>query len=155
MGDYATTTELKARFEDDRAVAELTDTAESGTPDETVLNEVIDHAEGDIDSQCAARYLIPLDVASNSKLASMIRSATLDLAQYYLYVRHHSATEDIIRLRDQIFEWLELIRKGEVLLPSPETQPSTTSRDPQIHFGVASTGDDSRRIFTRPLQGAL
>ena len=155
MGNYATTTDLKDRFEDIAAVAHLTDTSDTGTPDEDVLNEVIDHAEMQIDGSCAVRYLIPIQVSGNAGLTAFMKSLTLDIAQFHLYGRHHTVTESITLFHDKAMEWLEKVTKGEVLLPSPDTEASTTSRDPLISFTTTDVGSDSDRIYSRKTQGAL
>lgn len=156
MGNYASQSDLKARFENDTAVAHLTDTADTGTPDTAVLDEVIDHAEGQIDSSCAMRYKVPITVAGNAGLAAMMKSATLDLAVYHLYSRGHKVTDAIQALHDKVLEWLVVVSKGEVMLPSPSTEASTETRNPLIAFGTSDVSDeDSDRIFSRASQGAL
>lgn len=156
MGTYATQAELKARFEDEAAVAHLTDTAESGVPDTAVLDEVIDHAEGQIDSYCAMRFKVPLAVGDHPSLAAMIRSVTLDLAVYHLYSRGHAVTEATVLLHDKAIEWLKEVAAGSVMLPSPDTEASTVAREPRIAFGTSDvTSDDSSRIFSRESQRAL
>lgn len=156
MGNYATTADLKARFEDDAAVAFLTDTADSGTPDNDVLNEVINHAEGQVDAYSAVRFKVPLDVGDNAGLAAMMKSVTLDIAEYHLLARGRNVQEVTTAIHDKAIEWLKEIAAGTVMLPSAETEASTTSRTPLIAFGTANTtSDSSRRIMTRETQGAL
>ena len=156
MGNYATQAELKARFEDDEAVAHLTDTAESGEPDTTVLDEVIDHAEGQVDSYCAMRFKVPLAVGDHASLAAMMRSITLDLAVYHLYSRGHAVTEATVLLHDKAIEWLKEVAAGSVMLPSPDTEPTTVSRTPLLAHGTSDTSSaDSNRVFSRESQGAL
>lgn len=155
MGNYASTTDLKARFEDDASVAYLTDTADSGTPDEDVLNEVIDHAEGQADSYVARRYKVPLIVAGNSVLTAMMKSATLDIAQYHLYGRGRVQPKGITTMYEAAIAWLRDVSKGVIVLPSAGTEPSTTSRDPLTGYGTAGTSDSSLRIFSRATQSAL
>ena len=155
MGDYASQADLKTRFEDDAAVAHLTDTADSGTPDSSVLDEVIDHAEGEIDSYVAVRYLVPVAVANNAGLAAMMKSVTLDMAVYHLYARHHGVSEVVQGLYDKAIEWLKLIAAGEAVLPTPDTEAPTTSQDPVIAWGTADGGTSTSRIFSRATQDGL
>ena len=155
MGNYASTTDLTARFESDADVAHLTDTADSGSPDTDVLNEVIDHAEGQVDSYVTRRYLVPVAVADHTGLAAMMKSVTLDLAQFHLYARGHQQSEPTTALHDKAIEWLRDVSKGVVILPSPDTEPATASREPDAAFGTAGTGDDTSRIFSRDTQNAL
>ncbi len=155
MGVYATNDELKARFLNNAAVAHLTDTADSGVPDEDVLTEVIGHGEGDIDSYAAMKYKVPLAVADHTSLANIAKSKTLDLAVFYLYVRSNKVPDAIQVAFDKVFEWLVLLAKGEVILPTPDTEETTASRSPMIAFGTSDADDDaSERIFNRQTQGA-
>jgi phage gp36-like protein len=155
MGNYATTAELKARFEDDIEVAHLTNTASTGVPDETVLAEVVNHAEGQLDSHIGMRYKIPVDVSSDTVLAAMLKSATLDVAVYHLLARGDVMPQAKIDARKAVVDWLKEIAKGEAILPSAATIDSTQSRDPIVSWGTAGTGDTSNRLFSRATQENL
>src|SRR3989337_3538661 len=87
MGNYASVADLQNRFETNEAVAHLTNTIdETGVPDTAVLNEVIDHAEGFINSFCGNRYKVPVST-TDAGVAAMLKGITLDLAAYFLVAR--------------------------------------------------------------------
>lgn len=153
MPNYTTTTKLKARFEDDDAVAALTDTLGiSGSPDEDVLTEVVHDAEGEIDSYLAVRYLVPVDVASHTVLANRLNSLALDIAVVNLLERGDQVSEAQQRRRDRATAYLEKLSTGELLLPSATTLTTTTTNEPLVAFGTAGDGDNTLRVFTRDTQ---
>lgn len=155
MGVYASNDELKARFENNEAVAHLTGTQESGTPDEAVLTEVLGNAEGDVESYAAVKYAIPLKVGDHTSLANQIKSKVLDLAVWYLSVRAASVTEAIQLAYDNAIAWLEKLATGKVMLATNDTEPTSVSKEPLISIGTSDASDpSSERIFTRPSQSA-
>lgn len=151
MGNYAATTDLDARFDDDAERAALTDNEETGTANDAVSNEVINDSEGEIDAALAMRYFVPVAV-TDTVTAARMKSVTLDLAVWRLHVRQGSVPPAVETQATLVRDWLELVAKGERVLPQPETADSTTSREPSIAFGTAATGASSRRIFTRATQ---
>lgn len=156
MPNYTTTAQLKARFEDDEAVAALTDTLESsGAPDETVLTEVVNDAEGEIDSYLAVRYLVPVDVASHTVLANRMNSLALDIAVVNLLERGDQVSEAQQRRRDRATAYLEKLSAGELLLPSATTLTTTTTNEPLVAYGTAGDGDSSLRLFSRETQDGV
>ena len=156
MPNYTTTTKLKARFEDDEAVAALTDTLDStGAPDEAVLAEVIADAEGEIDSYLAVRYKVPVSVSSDSVLANRLISLTLDIATVNLLERGDQVSEAQQRRRDRATAYLEKLSTGELLLPSAATLTTTETKEPLVAYGTAGTGDDSDRLFSRATQDGV
>ncbi len=151
MGNYGVNADLKARFEDDAELAALTDTEESGAPDEAVLTEVWDDAEGQVDSYAAVLYLVPLDVA-NTVVAARIKSVTADLAAWALLNRGDVVSDAKQRSYEAAIEWLKRLANGEVRIPSPTTASSTTSRETLSNWGTAGATTDSKRLFTRGTQ---
>jgi len=155
MGNYASTTELKARFEDDDEVARLTDSADTGTPDDTVLNEVIDDAESEINSYVAVKHLVPLTVSGNSMLAARMKSVTLNIAVANLLDRSGVIAEPKAASRERSIAWCKDIKSGEAVLPSATTEASTKSREPLVNWGTGGTGTLSKRLFTRATMDGL
>lgn len=151
MGNYGANSDLKARFEDDAELAALTDTEESGTPDEDVLTEVWNDAEGQVDSYAAVLYLVPLDV-TDAVVAARVKSVTADLAAWALLNRGDVVSDAKQRSYEAAIEWLKMLARGEVRIPSPTTASSTTSRDTLSAWGTAGTTTDSKRLFTRATQ---
>ena len=160
MGNYHTNADLKARFADDAQVAQLTGTesAETGVPDEDVLTEVVNGTEGTIDSYMAKRYLVPIAVADHATLAAMMKSRSLDISVYELTKNAGVVPTAIKDAYDAAIAWLKSVSKGEALLPSPDTEPSTESDDPQSGWDIGEVSDaaDKRnRVFTRDSMSAL
>ncbi|KKN19687.1 hypothetical protein LCGC14_0943310 [marine sediment metagenome] len=154
MGNYATTAQLQARFEDTAEVAALTDTADSGTPDSAVLTEVLDGAEGRLDGYIGTQHRIPVDVASDTVLANFMRTVTLDVAEYKLLARHNIVPESKLLAFDAAIQWAKDVGSGDAVLPAAAAQPSTEAIDPTAAHGFA-TGSSSTRRFTRATQGGL
>jgi phage gp36-like protein len=151
VGNYGVNADLKARFEGDAELSALTDTEESGVPDEDVLTEVWDDAEGQVDSYAAVLYLVPLDV-TNAVVAARVKSVTADLAAWALLNRGDVVPDAKQRSYEAAIEWLKMLAKGEVRVPSPTTASTTTSRAPLSDWGTAGTTTDSKRVFTRATQ---
>lgn len=157
MGNYATQADLKGRYEDDREVAEMTLDVESGTPDTDVLDEVIDGAEGEINSYLANRYRVPVDVSGigDAQLTADLKSLTLDIACWRLETRVNKVSESRQAAYDRAVSRLGELAKGTVLLPATAAPSESTSRADVSRYGTAGTGTDSNRLFTRSTQGKL
>jgi phage gp36-like protein len=157
MGDYASTAELETRFEDDAELAYLTDNVAAGEPDDAVLTDVLEAAEGEINSGLAKKYATPVDVSVDSTLAALLKRKTLDLAEVYLHRRGEDASEVKQDQLDQVLEWVDRIAKGERVLVGAVTAASTTSADPRATWTDTSRElpDTSDRIFTRQSGGRL
>lgn len=152
MGNYASTAELEARFDGDAEVASQTDNEDTGTADTTVLNEVIDNAEGEIDSAVGMRYLVPVDT-TDTIVAARMKSITLDLAVWGLHIRGGVAPVPVIEARDAVREWLDLLAEGKRVLPQPATANTTTARETLADWGTAgTTSSSSNRLFSRATQ---
>ena len=155
MGNYASTTELVARFKNVAEVEHLAGKPSTDAAYTAVLNEVIDGAEGDIDSTAAVLYEVPLDVAGDAVMAAYVKSMTLDLAVGSLFDRGRNVPIAIELARTRRMEWLDKLAKGARKLPSSRTEASTVSSDPVSTWGIASDTDDSQRVFSRKTQEAL
>ncbi len=153
MGNYASNTDLKARFEDDAELAALTD-SDDGMADEDVLTEVLEDAEAQVDGYAAKLYLVPLDV-TDTRVAGRLKSVTLDLAVWALLNRGDVVSAAKQRSYEQSLDWLVKLSKGDVQLPQPATPSSTTSRDTVSDWGTAGTTAASNRLFTRATQARL
>lgn len=154
MGNYATNADLKARFESNAAVAFLTDTGSTGTPNESVLTEVIANAEGMVDSYAAKRYAVPIST-SDAVLAGMLKSATLDIATYKLLKRGDLVPQ--VKRDDYAatLEWLKDVAAGRAVMPSAATPASTASDGPTPSEGTAATGTESDRVFSKASMSAI
>jgi len=154
MGNYASNAELQTRFEDVEEVAFLTDTEADtppSTPDQDVLTDVIEGAEGDINSRIGKRYATPVDETVDTELAATLKRRTLDIAEVYLLQRGGVVTEAHQRQLDRAIEWADKVSTGEFVLPGGVTPTSTASRNPVSEWTgsnrtLAST---SPRLWTR------
>ncbi len=152
MGTYISQSELKARFDNDEEVARLTKTDDTtGQPDSTMLDEIIDGVEAEMESYLAMRYEVPVSVtATNIANKNILRKHGLAMCVWEMIGGNQNAHESITALYDQAIAWLKSLAAGEVVLPQPSTAASTVSRD---GIGVVVSGDDdsptSSRLFTR------
>lgn len=158
MGNYASTAELVARFENVVVVEHLTGSPSTDAAYTAVLNEVINGAEGEVDSAAAIKYEVPLDVAGDTVMAAYVKSMTLDLAVASLHDRSRNVPVAIELARTRRMEWLDKLGKGMRQLPSARTETSTVSRDPPANWGTGNTASDdsnSNRVFSRATMGSL
>lgn len=158
MGNYASTTELIARYKTVAEVEHLTGKASTDAAYTAVLNEVINGAEGEIDSAAAVMYEVPLDVAGDTVMAAFVKSMTLDLSVASLHDRSRNVPIAIENARITRREWLDKLATGERRLPSSRTEATTVSRDPSSNWGTGNTAsEDSRsnRVFSRTTMGSL
>lgn len=155
MGNYATASDLTARFLDSEEASFATDSEDTGAVDAAVQNEVINDAEGIIDSHAGMRFKTPVDVSSDTVLAARLKSLTLDLALHSLALRTDRASEILVSRFEAAMEYLDKIANGKLMLPSAATLDSTESRATLIDYGKPGSGDASDRIFTRDTQSGL
>lgn len=158
MGNYASTTELIARFGTVNEVEHLTGKAATDAAYTAVLNEVIGKAEGEVDASVAQKFSVPLDVAGDTVLGNWIKSIVLDLAVAFLQARSRNVSEPVANDRDHVRAWLKELVSGTVQLPSGRTETSTVSRDPPANWGTGNTASDdssSKRVFSRETMGSL
>lgn len=148
MGNYATSTQLIARFEDTAAVAHLTNSTD-GSPVTAVLDEAIANAEGTIDGYLSARYEVPVDVSGDTNLAATLKGAALDISVVYLHGSSDHVSEIKKKLYDDRLAWLKMIAEGKINLPSAAELPSGTTSGSVSSWGCNDADDDSQRIFSR------
>lgn len=155
MANYATTTELQARFNSAEEVALLTHTV--GTPDTTVLTDMLESAEGDINSRIGKRYATPVVVTSNTELTALMKRKTLDLAEFYL-LREGDRVSDLKEKQgESVLVWANKIGDGTFILSGAVTPPSTASRDPLAAWTGSNRDltDVDTRIFSRETMAGL
>lgn len=160
MGNYHTNADLKARFPDDAAVAQLTGTtsAETGVPDEDVLTEIVNGTEGIVDSYINVKWSVPVAVADHTTLAAHMKSMCLDISVYRLMKDGGGVVPTAVKdAYDAAIAWCRDVAAGKVNLPSPDTEASTDSNEPQSVYDIAATGDADKqnRVFTRSTMANL
>ncbi len=148
MADYLTQADVTGRFGED--VSFLTDTESSGVPSATVIAEVIDSAEGKVNSYLAMRFGTPV-VSSDAATTAAVKRLALDLAEAYLRSRKKPVSTDTLDQIARIIEDLKELAAGRAALPGAETPASTASRDPLASWSGSNRtlADDSPRLFTR------
>ena len=144
MGNYLTNAELLTRFRDNAEAAFFTDDATAGVPQDSKLTDIVESAEGVINSALAVKYATPVDVAADTTLAALLKRQTLDLAEAMMIGGRSERLSPVKQLQmDRVLDWLDKIAAGERVLPGAVTPDATTSRDPR-----ATWSDHSRTLLT-------
>jgi len=153
LGNYATITELQARFEDTAAVSHVTDSDDDLTPDTDVLTEELNAAEGLIDSYLGRRHATPIAVSGDTVLAAWMKSVTLDIAVVRLLRRPGQGIvpDEVAESYTEAVDWCKAVASGAAVLPATLTQATTTAMDPLSEWGSAP-GSSSTRVCTRETQ---
>lgn len=121
---YATQQDMIDRFGEEELV-QLTDRAQAGVIDATVLAQALSDANAEIDGYLVGRYTLPLP----SVPIALTRIAC-DLARYYLY--DNRATEQVTTRAEEVRAFLMSIAQGKVSLGLDTlSKPATASDGPQ------------------------
>lgn len=105
---YATAQDLIDRFGSTELI-ELTDRANTGAIDATVLGRALADADAEINGYLASRYTLPL-----ASVPPVLVAKASDMARYYLYdVR---VTEAVKARYDDAVKYLQSLAKGLVSL---------------------------------------
>jgi phage gp36-like protein len=153
MGNYATSADFIARFDDEDTVAHLTGTPETG-PDLDRINEWLQSSESELDSYIVRRHDVPVDVSLSLGLAQVMKGMTLDMAVWKAL--GDRASEKATAAWKNAIAWAEKVAKGVIELPAAVTLASTQARDPIHAWGTgADVSSSSTRKFTRDSQAGL
>lgn len=114
---YASISDLEERL-GSAVYVQLTDDVGTGSPDEDTAAEALDGAEGEVNSYLGRRYAVPVDVSDEPSLAAVLKSITLDLAEYRLHARRLIVPEDVRLKRKAAVQWLDRVARAQVVLPS-------------------------------------
>lgn len=160
MGNYASTTELWARYASTVEAAYATDTESTGVPSETVGADVIGGAEGWINGYLSVRYLTPVSaaiLASNPETARLLKAITLDRAEANMQLRSPKRSEMI---KERMAEWKEFlmgIAAGRIEMPGAAPLPTTASAGATASWSTWDRGyaDGDVRDVSRASAGAL
>lgn len=129
---YATQQDMIERF-GSQEIVQLTDRANTGSIDATVLAQALADADAEIDGYLASRYVLPL----NSVPPVLVRLAC-DIARYNLYDEH--ATDQVKERYQNARDFLTQIGTGKISL-GVDANVTLASEGPQ----VSSPG----RVFTK------
>ncbi len=122
-----------------QTAAELT-TDSGSTPDQDVLDEVRQSAEGEVNGYLAKQYAVPVDLTAHADLAATLEGFVLDVAVYRLMSRRQPVSQGYRDARQDAIKWAERVAKGEIVLPAAVTPASTTSADPPSSWGSNTAG---------------
>lgn len=122
---------------------QLSDDSGSGAINTAVVDESRLGAEGEVDSYLARRYAVPISVTTYPQAAGVLKSASLDLAEYRLHARRREVPVGVTKKRDAALAWLARVSRGDTSLPS--VSPITANAATGI--GGAAIGEP--RVFTR------
>lgn len=136
---YCTMQDLIDRFGEDELI-QLTDRANLGVIDDSVLNQAIADADAEINGYLA-NYSLPLATVP----IVLVRSAC-DIARYFLY--DDAATEQVTKRHDDVLKFLGQVAKGTISLGVDATGNKPTPSDGTL---MESGG----RVFGRDDNGFL
>jgi len=103
---YCTLQDLRDRYGDDELI-QLTDRANIGTINESVINRAIADADGEIDGYLGGRFNVPADPITKS----LVRVAC-DISRYYLY--DDAATDTVKDRYKNAIAFVKAIGKGDI-----------------------------------------
>ena len=139
---YASLTDLRERL-GDLVYVQLTNDVGTGVPDGDVAGEALGGAEGEANSFLARRYAVPVDATDEPEVAALLKSITLDLAEYRLHSRRSIVPEDVRLKREASLRWLQLVAAGQAVLPARREAPGNPAT------GIAGQIVGSPRVLTR------
>jgi phage gp36-like protein len=154
MGNYATIADVKAWYASELELSYVTHDEETGVPDPDVVNAEITGAEGLMNSYIGKRYLIPY-ASGDAGVTAVLKTTCVALVVYALSKRNGPRAEGMREGYDDAIDWLTKVAANELVLPSTETPPASTSDEPLFESGTAGTGDTSNRVFSRTTQEDL
>ncbi len=147
MGNYLSTSELLTRFPDEADASFFTDDEDAGAPTTAHLDDIIEAAEGMINSRLAMVYATPVDVSIDTELGNTLKRMTLDLAEALMVGGRSERMSEVKQGQmDRVITWADRIAKGELVLPGGVTPAGPASREPRASW----SGSDRTLIATSP-----
>lgn len=132
---YCTQTDLLERT-DQATLISLTDDADSGEVDASVVARAIADADAEIDGYVGTRHQVPL-----SPVPDLVRKVAVEIAIYHLYSRRMGAPEEWRSRYEDNRALLRDISAGKVSLG--EDDPSSTPVSKPVIY------DGEERVFSR------
>jgi phage gp36-like protein len=139
---YITNGDVQLRLGATRYV-QLADDAGTGSADESVVDEARLGAEGEVDSYLSQRFAVPIDLATHPAAAGVLKSVSLDLAEYRLFARRRDVPDDVMVRRGLAVDWLTRVSRGEAMIPS------VTPIDANAATGVRARASGESRLLSR------
>lgn len=125
------------------AYVQLSDDDGDGQADTAVIDEIRLAAESQVNSYLARRYAVPIDLVLHTDLADLLKSITLDLAEYRLWCRRPPVSRDGVEKHAHAVAWLTGVASGSIALPSAKEVASNTTR------GSLATTTGEERLLSR------
>jgi len=120
---YITNADIQTRV-GSLAYVQLADDNGDGVADVAVVDEIRQAANGEVNAFLARRYAVPIATTSETALAALLKSVTLDLAEHRLRARRPPVPTEATQRRDATIRWLRDVAEGRIDLPS--INPLTT-----------------------------
>lgn len=120
-----------------KELVQLTDDANQGIVDASVVARAIADADAEIDSYAASRYSLPF-----SPVPAMIRKVSVDIAICNLFSHRRGIPDNRKQRYENDVRFLKSVAAGDVTLGSDS--PSGSSDD-----GIEASSSADDRIFTR------
>lgn len=138
---YATKQDCIDRFGEAELI-QLTDRANTGSIDDSVLNDALQDADDEINARLASRYTLPL--ASTPRVLTRIAA---DIARYYLF--DDQATEQVRKRFEDAQKFLAGVASGAVSigLDGTGTEVTTDSNGAEFSSSTAVFGRDATKGF--------
>ncbi len=140
--EYITNADIEERL-GSQAYVQLADDDGDGVADVGVVNEVRHAALGEVNSYLAQRYETPIDTSVHTELTQLLKSISLDLAEYRLRSRRPPAAEIAVQRREQAVRWLRGVASGSIQLPSIKPLASNTT------WGTIASALGDERLLSR------
>jgi phage gp36-like protein len=139
---YITNNDIESRL-GTAAYVQCADDDGDGVANAGVVDEVRLAAEGEVNSHLGQRYGVPVDLTVHAELADVLRSITLDIAEYRLRARRPPASAESLRRYNDTIAWLRNIAAGVAELPSSEALPANPAYRP------FAAGSSEPRLLSR------
>lgn len=146
---YAVLADLKSRLGSNASppglYEQVTDRTGASAGDDTVGQEILDGAHGQLNAYLAKRYKVPVDVSSDATLAAFLKDAVLILAEYRAWQSHpkrRSIPDRVSEALRNLTSLLNRIADGKAALPGEAAVAETTST------GITGEAFGHERVFT-------
>ncbi len=124
---YAAQADLVPARLSQQELIELTDDANEGIVNATVVTAILDRASSVLDSYARGRHDLPLIVSEQ------VKGLTLDIAVFFLFERRRRVQEEVAASYDRAISFLRDVSNGKASLD----QPTKT----QTSYGAVKTRD--------------
>ncbi len=128
---YALTSELNDRL-GDGLYARLTDRDAGATASALVAQQILDEAEAVANAYLSQRYRTPIDLTAHPELTMLLRTRTLDLAEFLAWksTPFFGDVPDRVRVTyEDALRWFETVAKGSLPLPAARILSQRTAED--------------------------